>query len=78
VIIVGNEKFRKKKNRSPMQIVRPGITMERIAAYILGELPEAENCNMYNILDVSDYFTKWTEAFPMPNMKAATVASIFV
>jgi hypothetical protein len=39
--------------------------MERIAAYILGDLSEAKTCNMYDILDVSDYFTKWTEAFPM-------------
>jgi transposase InsO family protein len=33
---------------------------------------------MYNILDVSDYFTKWTVAFSMRNMKAETVASVIV
>jgi hypothetical protein len=36
-----------------MQIVRSGIPMERIATYILGELPETENSNRY-ILVVSD------------------------
>ena len=65
------------KNRSPMQVVRSGVPMERIATDILGELPETENGNKY-ILVVSDYFTKWTEAFPMRNMEAETVASIIV
>lgn len=65
------------ENRSPMQVVRSGVPMERIATDILGELPETENGNKY-ILVVSDYFTKWTEAFPMRNMEAETVASIIV
>ena len=56
-----------------MQIVKAGSPMERFATDILGELPETENGNKY-ILVVPDYFTKWTEAFPMPNMEAATVA----
>ena len=30
------------------------------------------------ILVVSDYFTKWTEGFPMANMEAVTVAKIIV
>jgi hypothetical protein len=51
--------------------------MERIAAYIMGELPETENGNKY-ILVVSDYFTKWTECFAMPNMEARTVVKIIV
>ena len=51
--------------------------MERLATDILGELPETENGNKY-ILIVSDYFTKWTEAFPMRNMEAETVANIIV
>ena len=60
-----------------MQIVHTGIPMERIAADIMGDLPETENGNKY-ILVVSDYFTKWTESFAMPNMEARTVAKIIV
>jgi hypothetical protein len=66
-----------RKKQAPMQIVYTGIPMERIAAYIMGELPETENGNKY-ILVVSDYFTKWTECFAMPNMEARTVVKIIV
>lgn len=38
-------------------------------------LTEAENKHRY-IIVISDYFTKWTEAIPMQNMEAQTVAKI--
>lgn len=64
-------------NKAPMQLVQSCHPMERIAADILGELPETENGNRY-ILVVSDYFSKWTESFAMPNMEAVTVANLIV
>lgn len=66
-----------RKKQAPMQIVHTGISVERIAADIMGELPETGNDNKY-ILVVSDYFTKWTESFTMPNMESRTVAKIIV
>ena len=76
------EKCLKSKNpvetlKAPMHIVGAGRPMERIAAYILGELPVTERGNRY-ILVVSDYFTKWTKSFPIPNIKAKTVANTIV
>ena len=66
-----------KTKRAPMQIMGAGVPMERIAMDILGELPLTSKGNKY-ILVVSDYFTKWVEAFAMPNMEARTVAEFVV
>ena len=63
--------------RAPMQITRSGFPLERIAVDILGELPETESGNKY-VLVVADYYTKWTESYPLPNMEASTVAEIIV
>ncbi len=63
--------------KAPMQLVRSGYPMERIAIDILGELPVTENGNRYAVV-IADYFTKWTECYPMPNMEARTVAKILV
>ncbi len=65
------------RKRAPMKIVRSGYPFERIAIDILGELPQTANGYKY-ILVISDYFTKWTEALPLPNMEACTVAKVLV
>ena len=60
-----------------MKLLKNGITMDRIATDILGELPMTEQDNRY-ILVIFFYFTKWKESFPMPNMEVATVARVIV
>ena len=47
--------------------------MDRIALDILGPLPLTSNGNEY-ILVVGDYFTKYSEAYSIPNHTALTVA----
>ena len=54
-----------------------GAPMERTAVDVLGPLPESEQGNKCLLL-MADYFTKWTEAFPMQNQEANTVAEIVV
>lgn len=80
--VAGCETCSKRKSpnvtkRAPMKVVETGIPMERVATDILGELPKTDRGNRY-ILVVSDYFTKWTDSFAMPNMEAQTVAKILV
>ena len=55
----------------------PGYPFERIALDITGPLPTTESGQKY-ILVEEDYFTKWTEAFPLPNKEAKIVAEKLV
>ncbi len=63
--------------RAPLHQVPYAAPHDRIAIDILGELPETENGNKY-ILVVSDYFTKWTQAFALPDQTAQTVADVLM
>ena len=80
--IAGCEKCCKRKEpipskKAPMQIIRSGYPMERIAIDIAGEFPVTERGNKY-ILVIQDYYTKWVECFAMHNMESATVAKLLV
>ena len=55
----------------------PSFPLEKVAIDIMGPLPVTSRGNRYMIV-ICDYFTKWTEAFPAPNMRAETVATILV
>ena len=66
-----------KKKRAKLKQYRVGAPLERIAMDILGPLPQSHSGNKY-ILVIADYFTKWTEAYGMPNQEAKTVAEILV
>ncbi|KAL5516149.1 hypothetical protein EMCRGX_G001420 [Ephydatia muelleri] len=58
---------------APMQLDPVERPLQRVAMDILGPLPETEKGNKY-ILVIGDYFTKWKDAYPLPNMEAMTVA----
>ena len=61
------------RKRHPMKSYVLGGRFERIAADISGPYPTSAQGNSY-ILVVGDYFTKLTELYPIPNIKASTVA----
>lgn len=60
-----------------MKLYNVGAPMERIALDIMGPLPMTKQGNRY-ILVIGDYFTKWTEAFAIPDQEAETVAKKLV
>ena len=56
-----------------MQHVNTGSPLEMIAIDIVGPLPRTENGNEY-IMVVTNYFTKWAEAYAVTDNTAQTVA----
>ncbi|XP_050714146.1 protein NYNRIN-like [Eriocheir sinensis] len=66
-----------KRNRAPLQVYCVGAPMERVAVDIAGPLPLTPRGNRY-ICVVMDYFTKWPEAYALPNHEAETVAGVLV
>ncbi|XP_071652203.1 uncharacterized protein [Temnothorax longispinosus] len=65
------------KGKSPLQIYNVGAPFERLQMDILGPLPITTSGNRY-LLVIVDCFTKWVEVFPIRNIRASTVAEVFV
>ena len=51
--------------------------MQMVATDIMGPFPVSTNGNKY-VLVASDYFTRWVEAYAIPNQEATTVAEKLV
>ena len=62
------------KAHAPLTSIKVGYPMQFVAMDIVGPFPESLAGNTH-ILVVADYFTRWTEAYPIPNQEATTVAS---
>ena len=63
------------RRRGQLHPVTTGYPMQLVAVDILGPLPESRQGNSY-LLVVADYFTRWMEAYPIPNQEAITVAKV--
>ena len=66
-----------RKPRAGLRQYPVGGPMERVAMDIMGPFPESQRGNRV-ILVLADYFTKWAEAFPLPNQEASTIAEKLV
>ena len=66
-----------KKPRALLQQCPVGCPMERVALDIIGPLPTSHKGNKY-VLVVADCFTRWTEAYALPNQEAVTIAEKLV
>ena len=56
---------------------RVGFPMDHIGIDVIGPLPRSNKNNRY-ILVVGDHFTRWMEAYPLPNQHAQEVAKKLV
>ncbi|WAR31612.1 POL4-like protein [Mya arenaria] len=66
-----------KPTKSPLGVAGVSGPNERVAIDISGPLPKSSKGNCY-VLVVCDCFTRWTEAIPIANQEAETVAKAFV
>src|SRR5436190_5845630 len=62
-----------KRRKAPMRQYNVGSPFEWIAVDVAGPFPETEDGNKY-IIFVMDYFSKWAEAYALPNQEASTIA----
>ncbi|CAG2199376.1 unnamed protein product [Mytilus edulis] len=65
------------RSRSRMKRYNVGVPLERVAMDLVGPFPLSYKGNKYALV-VSDYFTKWAEGYPLPDMEAHTVVDSFI
>ena len=65
------------RHHASLGTVAAGYPTQIMAVDLVGPLVESEKGNSY-IMVVGDYFSRWMEAFPIPNQEATTVAEKLV
>lgn len=75
--LCASRKRPKQHYKGPLQRYTVVIPMERVALDIMGPLPLSDKGNRY-LLVMEDYFTKWTEAVPLPYQEAITVINALI
>ena len=65
------------RGRAPLQQEVTCARWERVAFDVIGPLEPTKRGNRF-ILVIVDYFTKWVEAFALPDHQAVTVARVIV
>ena len=80
--ICGSRKGAYKSGKAPMKQYNVGLPMERIAIDFMGPfnrtIPQNGNAPKRYLMVIGDYFTKWTEAIPLENLEAKTVARALI
>jgi hypothetical protein len=66
-----------KKPMAPLGSMQVGAPLDRLCIDILGPFPQSQKGNRC-ILVVCDSFSKWTEAFAIPDQTARTCAEVLV
>ena len=66
-----------KKFRAALSNFQVGEPMDRLGIDFMGPLPQTKQGNKY-LLVIVDYFTRWAEAFALPDQQAETLAATFV
>ena len=67
----GARKSNRRVNKSQPQNYQVGAPMDRVATDILGPFPQSESDNRY-LLQVGDYFTRWIEAYAIPESMSSS------
>ena len=66
-----------KEPRAPMTKYISGFPNERVAMDVVGSVKTSKSGNKY-VLCITDHFSKYSKAIPMPDQQAERVAKIFV
>ncbi|KAL5515841.1 hypothetical protein EMCRGX_G001073 [Ephydatia muelleri] len=75
--LCSGQKIPPHRGRAPLQVISSGYPMQIVAVDIIGPITPGEAKKPY-ILVASDYFTRWAEAYAIPNQEAITVATTLI